>query len=138
MSDAPALKACIKAAYQIYAGHISDLPSLTDGLTEDIANNQVWLGIEHGNVIAGLVLIASTDHLKVANLAVHPGHGGKGIGRKLMQHSENEARRQGYDEMRLNTHVAMPRNIQLYQYWGWQETARSENTVSMKKTLDNL
>jgi N-acetylglutamate synthase-like GNAT family acetyltransferase len=138
VSDAPALKICIEAAYKAYFDRISDLPPVSDGITGDITDNQVWLGIEGDTIIAGHILVTSPDHLKVANLAVHPDHGGKGVGHKLMQHSENEARRQGYDEMRLNTHIAMPENVQLYKYWGWQVTARNENTVSMKKTLDSL
>ena len=76
--------------------------------------------------------------MKLANLAVHPNHGGKGIGRKLTELSELEAKRQGYDEMRLNTHIAMPENVQLYEHLGWEEVSRSSNTVSMRKLLQNV
>jgi GNAT superfamily N-acetyltransferase len=75
--------------------------------------------------------------MKLANLAVHPDHVGKGLGRKLIELSECEAKRQGFCEMRLNTHVDMPENIRLYQYLGWAEVSRSGNTVSMEKYLPN-
>jgi len=135
-ADVPALKSCMDAAYAKYTSRISDLPSVSEGIEEDIQNHQVWVVIEDNNLIAGLILVAGEEYIKVVNLAVHSDHGGKGIGHKLMQHSENEARRQDYNEMRLNTHIAMPENVELYKYWGWQETARNENTVSMKKLLD--
>ncbi len=134
-ADAPALAACIDAAYARYTDRISDLPSVSEGLAEDIADNQVWVAVQGDEVIAGLVLVAGDGFLKLANLAVHPAHAGKGLGRKLIALSENEAKRQGYDEMRLSTHVDMPENIRLYQHLGWVELSRSANTVSMKKSL---
>ena len=52
-----------------------------------------------------------------------------------MDHAENEAKRQGFGEMRLSTHVGMPENVAMYQYLGWQEYERSGNRVSMRKLL---
>jgi ribosomal protein S18 acetylase RimI-like enzyme len=135
--DADALAACIESAYARYAERISDMPSVSDGCAEDIACNQVWVAVQCDKVIAGLILIAGDDFMKLANLAVHPDHGRKGLGRKLIALSEREATRQGFNEMRLNTHVDMPENIQLYQHLGWTEMSRSNNTVSMKKCLPN-
>lgn len=129
------MASCIDAAYAQYAGRIPDLPSVSDGCADDIANNQVWVAVQGDEVIAGLVLVAGDGFMKLANLAVHPDHGGKGLGRKLIELSEREARLQGLSEMRLNTHVDMPENIKLYQHFGWAEVSRSENTVSMKKLL---
>ena len=82
-------------------------------------------------------MIPGDGFMKLANLAVHPDHGGKGLGRSLIELSEREATRQGFDEMRLNTHVDMPDNVQLYQHLGWVEVSRNGNTVFMKKHLPN-
>lgn len=136
-ADAKALATSIDAAYARYAGRISDLPSVSDGCAEDIANNQVWVAAEDDTIVAGLVLVAGDGFMKLANLAVHPDHGGKGLGRRLIELSEREAERHGFSEMRLNTHVDMPENVRLYQRMGWAEVARSGNTVSMKKRLQN-
>ncbi len=73
--------------------------------------------------------------MKLANLAVHPDHSGKGLGRKLIELAAREAKRQGYTELRLNTHVDMPNNVRLYEHLGWIEISRNTNTVSMKKSL---
>jgi ribosomal protein S18 acetylase RimI-like enzyme len=126
---------CIDAAYAQYAERIADMPLVSDGCAEDIANNHVWVAVQDDNIVAGLVLIAGDGFMKLANLAVHPDHGGKGLGRKLVELSECAAEQQGYSEMRLNTHVDMPENVRLYQHLGWSEVSRSNNTVSMKKRL---
>jgi ribosomal protein S18 acetylase RimI-like enzyme len=138
--DASALAACIDAAYAKYAERISDMPSVSEGCEADIANNQVWVVAQGEAVIAGLILIAGNGFMKLANLAVHPDHAGQGLGRKLIELCEYEAKRQGFSEMRLNTHVDMPENIRLYQHLGWAVMSRrdntvSDNTVSMKKHL---
>ncbi len=129
------MAACIDAAYAKYAQRISDLPKVSEGCAEDIADNQVWVAEQGDEIIAGLVLIAGDGFIKLANLAVHPDHGGRGLGRKLIELAEAEARRQGFDEMRLNTHVDMPENVRLYEHLGWVEVSRSTNTVSMTKHL---
>ena len=138
LSDADALTSCIDAAYGRYENRISDMPQVSDGIADEITNNQVWVAVVGNEVIAGLFLVPQDGFMKLANLAVHPDHGGKGIGRKLTEHSENEARRQGYREMRLNTHVAMPENVQLYEHLGWEEVSRSGNIVSMRKYLTDV
>ena len=134
-ADASALAACIDAAYAQYAGRIFDLPSVSDGCSEDIATNQVWIAVQGNEVIAGLVLVAGDGAMKLANLAVHPDHSGKGLGRKLIALAEQEAKQQGFSEMRLNTHADMPENVKRYEYLGWAEGSRRGSTGAMQKYL---
>ncbi|MEP6067489.1 MAG: GNAT family N-acetyltransferase [Paracoccaceae bacterium] len=134
-TDSNALATCIDAAYAQYSERISDMPAVSDGCAEDIVTNQVWVAVNGDEVVAGLVLIARDGFMKLANLAVHPDHAGKGLGRELITLAERETKRQGYVEMRLNTHVDMPENVRLYQRLGWAEVSRSGSTVSMAKHL---
>jgi len=133
--DADALVACIEQAYAQYTDRITDLPAVADGCDEDIKNNHVWVAVAGTNIIGCVVLIPNEGFLKLANIAVHPDHRGQGLGRKLMDFSERQAKNQGCAEMRLNTHAAMPENIQLYSHLGWRETGRDGNSVFMKKLL---
>lgn len=135
LSDAEGLAACIDAAYAKYQSRIFDMPAVSDGCAEEIANNQVWVATQDGAIVGGLFLIANDGFMKLANLAVHPVHGSKGIGGRLMKLAEQATREQGLFEMRLNTHVAMPENVELYTHLGWYETSRNGNTVSMSKRL---
>jgi GNAT superfamily N-acetyltransferase len=135
LADAEELAACIDAAYAKYESRIRDMPDVSQGCAEEIANNQVWVAIQANVIVGGLFLVPENGFMKLANLAVHPDYGGKGVGGKLIALAEQTAIEQGYSEMRLNTHVAMPENLQLYNHLGWHETARSGNTVSMNKWL---
>ena len=135
LADSGALAFCIDAAYAKYQKRIPDMPQVSEGIAADITHNQVWVVEENNQIIAGLFLVPKDGFMKLANLAVHPDHEGKGIGRKLTTLSEREAKQQGFSEMRLNTHVAIPENIQLYEHLGWAELSRSGNIVSMMKKL---
>ncbi|MFY0638925.1 GNAT family N-acetyltransferase [Maricaulis maris] len=134
-ADAADLAACMEAAYARYAARIPDLPAVSEGCAEDIRDNQVWVALLGGEIIAGLVLVAGDGFMKLANLAVHPDHCGKGLGRELMRISEGEATKQGFEEMRLNTHVEMPANVRLYQHLGWVVVSCRGKTVCMRKGL---
>ncbi len=134
-SDANVLAKCIDEAYAQYANRIPDLPSVSDGCAEEILKNHAWVAVEGNNIIGCLFLVPEDAYLKLANVAVHPDHGGKGLGRKLIALSEKEAKVEGYCEMRLNTHAAMTKNIRFYIQLGWHEIGRNGNTVQMKKIL---
>ncbi len=133
--DADALSACMEAAYADYAVRITDLPPVSADCAEEIVKYQVWVAECEGDVVGGLVMIPEEDFMRLANVAVHPEHRGSGLGRALIALAETAAAEQGYREMRLNTHVCMPENVQLYTHLGWKEEQRQGNKVSMKKSI---
>ena len=81
------------------------------------------------------VLVAAQNSIKLANLAVHPSHGGKGLGKRLIDHAEQVSREQGFAALALNTHIEMSATQRLYKRLGWKETGRSGVTVMMSKDL---
>lgn len=133
--DADALSDCIDAAYAQYMTQIPDLPPVSADCAEEIARFQVWVAEVAGAVIGGLVLVPEEGFMQLANVAVHPSHRGTGLGRAFMALAEAEARRQGYRELRLSTHVDMPENVGLYAHLGWEQTASTERKISMRKIL---
>ncbi|MBV1868983.1 MAG: GNAT family N-acetyltransferase [Marinosulfonomonas sp.] len=135
IADTDALVACIQAAYAQYKDRISDLPAVADGCAEDIQKNQAWVAVEDDKIVGCVILNPGDGFLKLANLAVDPDCRGLGIGRLLIDFSQQEASDQGFSEMRLNTHAAMAENIQLYTHLGWRETGRVGNSVAMKISL---
>ena len=64
---------------------------------------------------------------------------GHGVGRRLIEFAESEARRLGHTELRLYTHVTMTENIALYSRLGFVETGRGREAgydrVFMTKRL---
>ena len=98
---------------------------------------RLWV-VEHDGSVAGVVICVENNRpksIKLANLAVHPGHGGQGLGRQLIQHAEQAARDLGHSEMHLNTHKDMADTQRLYLKLGWKELEREGATVMMKKSL---
>ena len=132
-ADAPALTACIAAAYAPHMARIPDLPPVTAGIAEDIATQTVLVAERSGRVVGGVVLVAQEDALLIANLAVDPEAAGQGLGRALMATAEAECRRHGLPELHLTTHAAMTDTIAFYTRLGWVEAGRSGNKLRMRK-----
>lgn len=133
--DAAALAECIDRAYSIYASRITDLPAVSEGIEDAIANNVVWVAVQDNQVTGGLVLVDKEDHVVLANVAVDPNVTGMGLGRAFMDLAEAETSKLGKERLRLSTHVDMPENVRLYERLGWHEMGRSGNKVRMEKSI---
>jgi ribosomal protein S18 acetylase RimI-like enzyme len=79
------------------------------------------------SIAAMIVLLEKPDHLLLDNIAVGRDHQGQGLGRQLIAFAEDEARRRGFAEIRLYTHVTMVENIALYMRLGFVETGRGQD-----------
>jgi ribosomal protein S18 acetylase RimI-like enzyme len=139
-TDAPALASCVEAAYHHYIPRIGKPPGpMLADYAEVIARHQVWVAEAERQIIGVLVLIPEEDTLLLDNIAVHPDHQRRGIGRALLELADAEALCQGYDELRLYTHETMTENIALYTRNGWVETHRGHQAgyarVFMRKRL---
>ena len=106
---------------------------MNDDYGRRIAAGQTWVHDHDGDIAGIVVLEDQPDGLLLDNIAVAPAAQGKGYGRQLMAFAEAEARRRGYDTLRLYTHVLMTENIALYQRLGFVETARVQ-----KKGFDRV
>ena len=137
VSDAEALSDCMQAAYSIHASRLGGetLPPMTVDYEEEIRSYPVWVAESHGTVVGGLILMPEDDFMTIANVAVHPQFQGHGLGRGLMALGEEEAKQQGYSELRLATHVLFAELVSLYSHLGWSETSRDESRVYMRKNI---
>jgi len=135
LGDTDALSSCIDAAYSIYAARVTDLPAVSEGIADDIADHRVWVAEIDREIVGGIVLMVEDGHLLLANVAVHPKRTGLGIGRGLMARADTDCRALGLRELRLSTHVQIPENVALYTHLGWEETGRTGNKVLMRKLL---
>lgn len=139
-ADVPAVAAIVYDAYVKYVARIGRQPGpMLDDYAARVAAGEVSVCVE-GDAIAGiLVLEPAPDHLLLDNIAVAPAWQGRGVGRMLLDFADAEARRAGFAELRLYTHVLMHENIALYRHLGWQEYARGEQSgfqrVFMRKAV---
>lgn len=133
--DFAAVAACIGAAYAAHRARIPDLPDVSTGCAEAIADDQVRVAEREGRIVGVLMIAPEDGFLKLVNVAVHPDATGIGLGGALMARVEAEAAALGLRELRLATHADLPENVSLYEHLGWRVTAREGNKVHMRKAL---
>jgi len=71
-----------------------------------------------------MVAWAEIDAYFVDNIAVDPARQGRGLGRKLMAHAADEAKRRHLLAIRLYTNAAMTENLSMYAHMEFIETHR--------------
>jgi ribosomal protein S18 acetylase RimI-like enzyme len=85
------------------------------------------------------VLREAADHLLIWSIAVASDRQRSGLGQKLLDWAESEARRRGRTELRLYTNERMTRNIAIYERHGYVQTGREQRAdrviVHMAKRL---
>ena len=140
--DRHTIEEIVTAAYVHYVERIGKPPGpMLDDYAGLIATGVVHVWEEDGRAVAAvIVLLPNPDHLLLDNVAVRPNRQGRGLGRRLIDFAEGEARRLGHGELRLYTHVTMVENISLYTHLGFVETGRGQEAgydrVFMTKRLD--
>jgi GNAT superfamily N-acetyltransferase len=139
-TDLPAIERIVRDAYTKYIARIGKPPGpMLDDYPAHVRAHQVWVLEERGAAAGVIVLLPEDDHLLLDNVAVDPALAGRGLGRALMEFGDAEARRRGYNEIRLYTHEKMTENVAMYHHLGWQETGRGEqagyNRVFFRKVL---
>ncbi len=138
--DEAAVAACVDAAYTKYISRIGCKPGpMLADYRDLVGRGQVRVATEGGELRGVLVLVPAPDHLLIWNVAVHPNHQGRGLGRKLMTFAEEHAAKLGLREMRLFTNELMTENIAFYRRLGYDETERrtegGHQRVYMRKTI---
>ena len=138
--DAAGIAECVRAAYFPYVERIGRPPGpMLDDYDRVVRDHRAYVLEEGGEIVGALVLIEKEDGLLLDNVAVLPARHGEGIGRRLLEHAESEARRLGYGHLDLYTHERMTENGALYSRIGYVEvdrrTERGFPRVYMRKRL---
>jgi GNAT superfamily N-acetyltransferase len=112
---------------------------MLDDYASLIADDEVWIAVEDGEVLGALVMQAAEDRLFVGNVAVRTDQQGKGLGRALIAFAEKEAKRYGLEGIRLYTNEKMYENLEVYERLRFKEPGRRLDSgyqrVSMRKRI---
>ena len=139
-ADAAKVAALVNDAYGHYVERIGEPPGpMTEDYRDVIGNRRVTVA-ESDEAMVGVIVLGVTDTgFAVENVAVHPSHRGRGLGRVLLVLAEAEARRAGFDSICLYTHEKMIENLALYARIGYIEYERRPqrgfSLVFMRKRL---
>jgi ribosomal protein S18 acetylase RimI-like enzyme len=139
-SDARAVATCVDAAYEHYVARMSKRPGpMLENYDKALRQHRGFVLEEDGAIVAATVLIIEPERALLDMVAVSPKFQGRGLGRQLISHVEEEAKRLGYKAIELYTHELMRENIALYARLGYREFARKTekgyNRVYMRKSL---
>ena len=134
------MRECAHAAYRHYIERIGQPPGpMLDDYDRIIREQPVHVAQADGTIVGILVLDVTDEGFLLENVAVDPAVKGKGVGKRLIQLAEAEARRQGHASIYLYTHEKMTENQAHYAKIGYVEYARRvENglaRVYMRKAL---
>jgi ribosomal protein S18 acetylase RimI-like enzyme len=124
--DAGLIGELARAAYGKYVPRIGRAPApMTADFAAEIAAGRVVVIEADGTVAGYMIAWPQADAYFIDNIAVDPGWQGRGLGRRLMDHGEREARRHALDAVQLYTNAAMTENLSLYARLGFVETHRA-------------
>lgn len=129
-------------AYQHYTARIGRAPAPMEAdYAAVVSDGTMWIAEGDDQLLGFIVLIDADDHLLLDSVAVDPVARGRGVGAQLLALAENEARRRGYDRIKLYTNKAMTENLDYYPRKGYVETHRGEQDgyrrVFFTKTLNS-
>jgi ribosomal protein S18 acetylase RimI-like enzyme len=126
VADVPGIEQIVNDAYTPYISRIDRAPA---PMTVDYhrlvtTTSNVSVLVEDSSILGVIVTVVEPDHLMIDNVAVSPTAQGRGCGRTLLTHAEQQARELGLTQLRLYTNAAMTENLTLYPRIGYREVAR--------------
>jgi ribosomal protein S18 acetylase RimI-like enzyme len=140
IEDAPAVTACVNAAFGRYIERIGIPPGpMYNDYPQMIRRHPVFVLIAETNIIGVIVLVKQPRGILLDTIAVHPDHQRRGLGQRLMAFTEREALRAGYTSVTLYTNACMTESFSFYKNLGYVETERKTesgyNRIYMQKDL---
>jgi ribosomal protein S18 acetylase RimI-like enzyme len=124
--DASALSGLAHEAYAHYVDRVGTEPApMRADYPALVRAGAVWVAERDGSAVGMLVLKMAPDHVLLDNIAVAPNAQGLGIGARLLEFAESQARARGLSEVRLYTNEVMTENLDYYPRRGFVETHRA-------------
>jgi GNAT superfamily N-acetyltransferase len=132
-SDAATLAEITDAAYAKYIPQMGRKPlPMTADHRQLAVEHDAWLILSDEQPAGLIELEREPDCMLIYSVAIRPEFQSQGLGRQLLAFAEQEARRFGYNRIRLYTNAIMQSNIALYTWLGYQETGRETSSAGTR------
>ena len=127
-ADELAVRMCAEDAYEQYVKAIGKTPApmVADFAAQISAKIVHVLTDDNGDVAGFIVFFAHDDHMFLENVAVPGLASGKGLGRRLIEYCEDQARQSGLKKIQLYTNEKMTGNLSMYLHLGFREIDRRQ------------
>lgn len=124
--DETAILACAELAYVQYVADIGQKPApMLSDFAALIASEYVHVAVgKAGGLLGFIVFFQKGDSFFLDSVGVNPTAAGQGIGKRLITFCETQAQTSGARYVKLYTNEKMTRNLSMYPYLGYRETAR--------------
>lgn len=125
------------------AGGFEDTTASVEVIRERLASGTIWLAFIGGEAVGTVTALPEQDRVYIRSMAVAPRAQGRGIGQKLLEALEHDARERRFKKLYLYTTFVLPGAQPLYEKNGFvvtRETPAEEwhdmPGVEMEKVLD--
>lgn len=127
----------LAAAVLFPAGRIPDPDQVTDEseLAEACAEGLLFVADHDGVAVGFATCSVEGGHLHLDELAVHPAHGRRGLGRRLVEQVIEEAARRELAGVSLTTFADLPWNGPFYAGMGFRSLADDELNDFLRDVL---
>lgn len=125
-SDESDIRTCAEDAYEQYVAAIGKKPApMVADFRSLIASEFVYVAVDAGGDVLGCIIFYQKgDHVLLENVAVRSDAAGRGIGKRLIEFCEIEAKRLKAKSVKLYTNEKMTENVSIYPHLGYVETER--------------
>jgi putative acetyltransferase len=136
-ADANAISSLLRVAFQEFESQytpeafIASVPPDAHVLAR-LEEGPLWVAERQSSLIGTVAAACARDSVLVRGMAVHPSARGLGLGRILLEQTENFARRHGRERLSLYTTAFLKGAIHLYQMAGFHFTGETANPHGVK------
>lgn len=135
--DVPALGAIELAAATLLRGHAPEavLTEVFDvsEFREAQAHGRLWVALDGDTPVGfALVELLASDLPHLEEVDVHPAHGRRGVGERLVEEVCEWAARSGYSQLTLTTYRDLPWNMPFYARLGFTEVPAAERRPELE------
>lgn len=135
----PAIERCAASLFSAEdaPAHVREAVTSVAELEQAQSAGRLWVAVDDAATPVGFAYVLPMEqHMHLEELDVHPDHGRRGLGGKLVRAVTDWARAAGYPAVTLTTFAHVPWNAPFYECMGFRRLAESALSHALRAELD--